>query len=620
MPALRPLPARPSLEYERKQAKALLRRLRAGDPDVLERARGLHPGFGSADPASARLADAQLVLAREYGFASWPRLVRYFGDAARQPLVPHQLHGGPAALDASVRSFLAAHRTRRTWAGRALAAYVPRFYGGDTDEALAAAISEDDARLAVARMHGAPSWNVLLERAASAGRPGAWEADPMKDAAAAMAAGDVEALGRVVAMHPRLLAPTDQDRADGRTLVAMAVRQEQHQGVAAMRPVMDWLARRGFDRQLELNTRLCGHIYMPADEVRDLLDRGADPAWVAPSGIPVLEHALLRYWNGEAVDLLAARVEPRNALWIAAGLGDVAGVRRFLDRAGRPTAGARKLRPDFDAAGRSGMMPPHPEPGDEEILMEAFVVAMFNGRTAVVEEMMLRGFPVNSVLYGSPVIHIAIGNGWTPLVECLVRGGADLDLRGWQPDQSARELAREFFEQMPHDADRRRIVELCGMDPDAVLIERDARPAPPPARHPDLDLALALAGDDAARLGQPDIQPENLLIGLLRAGGPPLQFLAAVGHADLPRMSRELGARLRPASDRIPAQDLPMSADADAAAEAAVAAVTERRHDVVLGLHLLLALARREDAAPAALLARFGTSVEALTLELEKWL
>jgi hypothetical protein len=311
MPALRPLPSRPSLEYERKQAKALLRRLRAGDPESIARARTLHPGLGTGR-AIVRLADAQLILAREYGFASWPRLVRYFDDAARRPLVPHQIHGGRDVLDARVRGVLAGHAARSAWVGRALAAYVPRFYGVRPPEAFDVSITEDDARLVVARTHGAPSWPVLLERAADDGRPGPWEADPMRDAVAAMAAGDVEALGDVVAMHRRLLAPTDQERAGGRTLIAIAVRQEGKRGVAAMRPIMDWLATQGFDRQLELNTRLCGHMHMPADEVRDLLDRGADPAWVAPSGIPVLEHALLRYWNAEAVDLLAARVRPRS--------------------------------------------------------------------------------------------------------------------------------------------------------------------------------------------------------------------------------------------------------------------------------------------------------------------
>ncbi len=34
----RPLPPRPNLEYERKEARALLRRLRVGDPDALVRA------------------------------------------------------------------------------------------------------------------------------------------------------------------------------------------------------------------------------------------------------------------------------------------------------------------------------------------------------------------------------------------------------------------------------------------------------------------------------------------------------------------------------------------------------------------------------------------------------
>jgi hypothetical protein len=48
MSAIRPLPAHPNLEFEKKQAKALARRL------------GL------------RLSEAQFQTAREYGFASWP--------------------------------------------------------------------------------------------------------------------------------------------------------------------------------------------------------------------------------------------------------------------------------------------------------------------------------------------------------------------------------------------------------------------------------------------------------------------------------------------------------------------------------------------------------------------
>ena len=56
MSDIRPLPARPSLAYERKQAKALLRRLRAGAPDALARARDRHPGIDPSHPEAARLA------------------------------------------------------------------------------------------------------------------------------------------------------------------------------------------------------------------------------------------------------------------------------------------------------------------------------------------------------------------------------------------------------------------------------------------------------------------------------------------------------------------------------------------------------------------------------------
>lgn len=66
----RPLPPRPNLEFERKRAKKLLRALHGGDADALARASDVAmPPF--------QLAHAQLVVAREYGFASWPRLVQY---------------------------------------------------------------------------------------------------------------------------------------------------------------------------------------------------------------------------------------------------------------------------------------------------------------------------------------------------------------------------------------------------------------------------------------------------------------------------------------------------------------------------------------------------------------
>ena len=66
------LPVRPDLDQLKHQAKELLRAIRAGDPEALADVAEHHPK--RMDPASAKLADAQLVLARKYQAPSWHRL------------------------------------------------------------------------------------------------------------------------------------------------------------------------------------------------------------------------------------------------------------------------------------------------------------------------------------------------------------------------------------------------------------------------------------------------------------------------------------------------------------------------------------------------------------------
>ena len=75
----KPLPDNPSLEFDKKRAKALLKAYRSGDDDAYTRIRNYHPRL--LDKANViireydfRLADAQLVIAREYGFPSWTKL------------------------------------------------------------------------------------------------------------------------------------------------------------------------------------------------------------------------------------------------------------------------------------------------------------------------------------------------------------------------------------------------------------------------------------------------------------------------------------------------------------------------------------------------------------------
>jgi hypothetical protein len=73
MPA-RHLPVRPDLDQLKRQAKDLLRAIRGREPDALGDLAAYHPE--AIDPAHAKLADAQLVLARSYQSSSWPRLVQ----------------------------------------------------------------------------------------------------------------------------------------------------------------------------------------------------------------------------------------------------------------------------------------------------------------------------------------------------------------------------------------------------------------------------------------------------------------------------------------------------------------------------------------------------------------
>src|SRR5437588_757650 len=67
---MKSLPARPSLESLRKQAKRLARDIAAGDAGAIARARLHLPNVHL--PLTQR--NAQLVLAREYGYAGWQEL------------------------------------------------------------------------------------------------------------------------------------------------------------------------------------------------------------------------------------------------------------------------------------------------------------------------------------------------------------------------------------------------------------------------------------------------------------------------------------------------------------------------------------------------------------------
>ncbi len=83
-PFVEPLPARPNLEMQQKRAKELLRSALAGDSGALTRIRALHPQPPALDALT--LSDAQLVVARGYGFANWAAMKRKIESLMKTPV------------------------------------------------------------------------------------------------------------------------------------------------------------------------------------------------------------------------------------------------------------------------------------------------------------------------------------------------------------------------------------------------------------------------------------------------------------------------------------------------------------------------------------------------------
>jgi hypothetical protein len=577
--AIRSLPPTPSLEFERKRAKALLRQIRGNNPD-------------------AKLADAQFISARELGFASWPRLVQYFRALEREAASPRRLEGYTLEYyDSDVRSLLAWHRKKADWAGRTLAAFVPRFYGRSIAEVIALPVTTEDARLAIARQNRCSSWDQLLEQSAAerARQSDPWgrHASAFTHAARAIRAHDMDALEVVLEQHSELLHPSEDDARRGHTLVHSALIIERVERTPQARRMTDWLASRGMDLTRALNDMLLGFHGISAAEVRGLLGRGADPNWLPANGVSVLEHSIVRYDNSEAVDLIARRSTPPRALWIAAGLGDVEGVGGYFDRSGKLIAAAYRDRAPFNLRMSTGVAS-IPDPDDHELLAETALVALLNGRTAVIELLVKRGFPIDYLGWGgtSPMRY-AIGQRNVAMVETLLRLGADLDKPGQWPSETPREFARQIVRHFPDSAELRTILELCGAGtPEEALTAFDAqRPSPPPLAEK-LQETFAVAGDDAARRGQTEIGVENLFIAFLRQTFV-LGFLSSSG-VDLERLRDTFADRLLPAADRVSRPPLPFDTEMKALVERAVAIADERRRELVTVIPLFAALIERD--------------------------
>lgn len=157
------LPEQPSLQQLRKQAKEFLQLLRRGDPSAAARLRKYKTTV--ADPL---LADVQFALAREYGFDSWPKLVRHIQASLSADLQQHQRIAEDlvAAYNSADPSSIS--RLNDLFHSSLNVEQIRDFIRGKISSLPDAALPTEnftlpDAQLFVARLYGFQDWKELVQ-------------------------------------------------------------------------------------------------------------------------------------------------------------------------------------------------------------------------------------------------------------------------------------------------------------------------------------------------------------------------------------------------------------------------------------------------------------------------
>jgi ankyrin repeat protein len=467
------LPDRPNLEHLKKQAKTLLRDLRAGDAEAVQRFRRLMPHAGP-DPS---LHDAQSAIARDYGFTSWSELrsvVQARGadatDAERQLF--ETLF---AARDEQIRALLSAYPDLP---GRSFYAALVAL---DAERVLAELTPTLAREKAGPLGYGAPAYAIFSPLARRPER----HADVRTIVGALLNEG-ADADERVetstwphnplsllfgatgYANHPELaemLLDAGADPNDGESLYHSTERRD-------LRSLRLLLARgTRIAGTNALNRMLDSH---DLAGVRLLIEAGADP-----NEFQSLHHAA---WNGCSPDivdvLLAAGADPelRDGNGLTAGQLAYRLGRSILSRPDRPTPEERLVAAcaagdlvAVDAALADGA---RPDPSDGRY----FVRAAWEGRLPAVKAFLRAGFPIDSRgENGGTPLHASAFCGRLEVVQALIAAGAPLELRDEAFDAPPIQWAMYgsgYYEWIPADADHpgvvRALLEAGCAPPDGI--------------------------------------------------------------------------------------------------------------------------------------------------------
>lgn len=418
-----------NIEFYRKAAKALLKAARAGDRDANDRLKAT--GITGEHHV---LHVAQLAVAREQGFASWPRFIAFITESNLdfQGLVTRFVGAATSDLRRA-RDMLADHPELRgagvyvalvlgEWQQVAAAIeadpdFATRKSGPDNVEPL---IYLCFSRFGHHRAPEAANLALTLRLLLSHG------ADP--DTALASEHGPLSCLYAVSGLNgnaemTRLLLEAGADPNDGESLY----HSTEQLDLACMRLLLRYGARVNGSNAIK-------HILdrESPDGLRLLLDAGGDANAPNDQGDTALHWAVRRGRSPEIVAMLldhgadidAVRHDGRTAYALARVSGQTAVAERLAARG----ADTRLSAIDSVAAGTGGEVPAASLTSSENARL--FVQLAESGNIGAVETLLNAGLPVDAVdEFGSTALHWAAWKGNAPLMRLLLARGARTDIR-----------------------------------------------------------------------------------------------------------------------------------------------------------------------------------------------
>lgn len=419
-----------NLEQQKKQARELLRAIRAGDEGAIARLRREHRRWIAEDEASVRqlaaLHDAQFVLAREQGFASWSKLKAY-AEPAAGPSHARLFVADAGWIEERVQGLLRTRQSAGPAALEQIRQWHPRFTDLTDEEIRQSPFSEEDARLVYAREHGFDTWDELTARVKRLAQEMDGAAtEPFMAAFHALRSGNVARFEALLHANPRL---AKERGTNGNTLLNLAVslasRADWKGGLAAIEALLG----AGCDVN-DANDRgwtpLHQAAYANQPEIASLLvasGAALDAEAHGAGGTPLI--VALFWGHREMADLLGSHAVAPGNLRAAAGLGN----RELLEAC---FTGERTLTPEAGAA--RGFYRPHsgfpdwqPSTDPQEVLDEALVWAAKSGRVGVLERLVRAGARLDADPYrGTPLIWAATRNR-TEAAAWLLDRGADVN-------------------------------------------------------------------------------------------------------------------------------------------------------------------------------------------------